>query len=333
MDYKWGALLTALLLLPIASAASGGGASGVSAQLLGASAQEAQCRNDFMVGYINAIIAAVPNSSASLSGLPGTLQADIVTLKGYAASGDVSGYRDYLRGTYDPALKTARETIAQTKPWRGASSDTRAGLKSSYAQLRQTFDACQLSAAQAFGQAKVAAYQQYLDEYANRTNMISSRNGTRGMDTGSMSQLVSDAGSQIVGPLQSAVSAASNVSGVREALGRYCLYDGCKDGVNFHLAARYEAVRLAATLAFVESRAGANASSYFAQADADLATAQATLASVGTSPYSDGGAQIHSELKAVAEDLKSGLASWRSAMRANRQGGRGRNNQSQGVSG
>jgi hypothetical protein len=328
MEFKWGVILAALMLLPMAFAAPGNASEGKT-MLLGAASAEAQCRADLMVGYLNAIILAVPNSSSTLSGDASALQADMATLKGYAASGDADAYRKYMQSTFNPALKAAREDIGK-RPWKGAGNSTISSLKSSYSQLRTTFDSCQLGALKSFAQERIAIYQNDLDNYTNRTNMIAGRNGSRGMDLSGLNQIENDARGQILDPLRSAISSASNASELRGALDKYCLYDGCKNGGNFHLAVRYGIARLDATLSAAQSRAGGNNSEIFSKAERDLSYAKAALAAIGTSKYDDGSrSSLEKTLKAVSGDMRDALAQARNSMRP--RGGAGMNQTGRGF--
>ena len=320
MEFKWGALLLAILLVPAAFAAPGGN-NATQAQLLSAASTEAQCRVDFTVGYLNSIITAVPNSSSTLGADVSSLQSDLSTLQGYAASNDASGYRNYLSSTFQPAFASVRSDI-EARPWKGSDNATLAGLKANYSQLLQNYQSCQLNALKSFAEAKIAVYSQALDMYANRTNSILNRNNT-GMDTSALNQLQADAKSQILDPLQSAISGATNASQLRDAFNQYCLFDGCANGVNYHLAVKYGIARLNATLDAVQARVGANNSALFTKAQSDLANAESALASIGGARYTDGNSGgLRSSLESVNGDIQSAMAQARNMM-GNRTGGFG----------
>jgi len=315
MDFKMILVLSALLALPAAYAASGG-ANGAQGQLLGAATAEAQCRVDFTVGYLNAISAAVPNASATLGADASALQADMATLDGYATSGDTAGYRSYLSGTMDPAFKAARNDVA-SRPWKGSGDATLSSLKASYLQLSQTLESCQLNAAKSFAQDKIAIYQQDIENYTSRTGAIAGRNGSIG--TGGLNQILSDAQSQVIGPLQAAISSAGNASDLRAALDKYCLYDGCKNGENFHLAVKYGLARLTATLSSAQSRMGANGTNYFAKAQQDLSSAQSEMSAIGTSQYTDSSrGALQDSMKSFTRDLRQAAAQIAQARAAGR---------------
>ena len=323
MEIKRIVLLAALLMLPVAYAAPGN-AIGMQGQLLSAASVEAQCRVDFMVGYLNAIVATVPNANANLGADVSALRADMATLQGYASSGDAEGYRSYLKGTFDPAFKDARNDI-ESRPWKGTGNETLSNLKTTYSQLRQTLESCQLNAAKSFAQAKVAVYQQDIENYSSRTSAIAGFNGSE-MNTGELDQVVSEAQSQILAPLQAAISSADSSSVLRAALNQYCLYDGCQNGENFHLAVRYEFARSVATLSSAQLRAGANGSNYFAKAQQDLSSVQSALSAIGTSAYTDSNRdQLQNILKTFNDDLRQAMAQMMQARAA----GRNRNDTNQ----
>ena len=333
MDFKWILVLSALLAMP--AYAASGGANGAQGQLLGAASAEAQCRVDFTVGYLNAIVAAVPNASATLGADASVLQADLATLKGYATSGDAAGYRSYLSGTMDPAFKAARNDI-QARPWKGSGNATLSSLKASYSQLRQTLESCQLNAAKSFAQDKIAIYQQDIENYTGRTGTLAGRNGS--IDTSGLGQILSDAQSQVIAPLEAAISSAGNASELRAALGKYCLYDGCPNGENFHLAVKYGLARLTATLSSAQSRMGANGTNYFAAAQRDLANAQSELSAIGASQYTDDSrGALQDSMKSFTSDLRQAAAQVAQARAAGRgmmngtRGGFGRNGTIRGM--
>jgi hypothetical protein len=77
----------------------------------------------------------------------------------------------------------------------------------------------------------------------------------RGINASDLLNLVGNAQSQIVVPLQNGVKSSANSSQVRTILYQYCLYDGCANGTNFHMAAKFESMKLADLLAAMSPKA------------------------------------------------------------------------------
>jgi hypothetical protein len=290
--------LLGLLLVPLANAAD---VNQTKQDMLNAAMANIACKADFMGGVISSIDANVP--SASLGSFADALKADEQNLQGMASAGDWEGFRSSVHGTFDPDMKSAREAVESLRKDDGKNltNDTRATLRADYEQLRTTYQACESSAMSQYAGAKIDWYNTVLDDYQARADRLNAK----GVQTSDLSALISDARSQIVSPLQAAVDAASNTSQVREALGQYCLFNGC-NGTNFHMAARFESDKLGDVLSYIQPTAqsdglGDNVTS----AQAQLGSVQSELSSIGTSEYADGQKdEVWSGIKSVAGDVK-----------------------------
>ncbi len=307
MEYKHAVLIALLLAMPLVSADSGN----LTSQYLSASAQQVKCKTDFMVGVIDSITSTV-NNSGSLSSFASALQSDESQLQTYADGGQVDSYRSYLQGTYDPELKSARDAIVQWRlaDGRNTTASERQTLRSDYASLRSTFDSCELSAVKDYADAKVTGYQAILAEYQKKADNLSAK----GIDTSNLTSLISQAQSTIVTPLQSALDSANDSKGVADAVRSYCLYNGCKNGTNFHFAAKWDIAKLTAIESYVQSKpASANFTSQLGQVTSDLTSASAMLQGIGTSDYQPGQqAQVWDPIKDAANVLTQVIHGMRS---------------------
>src|SRR3990167_6764806 len=74
----------------------------------------AKCKADFTVGVLNSYSTNLPNASA-LNQNADKLQADLTKLDGFEKESDIDGYRDFLKGTFDPDLKAARDSVQDVR--------------------------------------------------------------------------------------------------------------------------------------------------------------------------------------------------------------------------
>jgi hypothetical protein len=107
----------------------------------------------------------------------------------------------------------------------------------------------------------------------------------KGIDVSSLNKIISDATAQIITPLQNAVSSANDATSINNAIKGYCLFDGCANGINFHLAAKFEIAKL--QIAFNKINSNQNVSqTSITQLQTDITTASGILTQVGTGQYS-----------------------------------------------
>ncbi len=135
----------------------------------------------------------------------------------------------------------------------------------------------------------------------------------KGIDTSAMTSLIQDAKTQIIAPLQSAIESATDGKSLADALHKYCLFDGCKDGTNFHFAAKWEIAKLSAMENYVKAQP--KAANYTTQLDkvtSDLNSANAGLSAVGSSQYDDHQSTVWDPIKDAAETLKQVIHGMRS---------------------
>ena len=118
-----------------------------------------------------------------------------------------------------------------------------------------------------------------------------------------MTQIVADARAHIVTPLQQAVQAATTEFELKAVLKKYCLYGGCKEGINYHLAAKYDLEKATALLAYAKAQQNISTEK-IAQAQTYLDTARVALNRIGTGQYTDEGKEIFSGIKNANQAFK-----------------------------
>jgi hypothetical protein len=136
--------------------------------------------------------------------------------------------------------------------------------------------------------------------YQNQANNLASR----GLNASSLNELLQNAQAQIVSPFATAINQASNTSQIRAALNEYCLFDGCRNGTNFHLAAHFSLQSLTIQLNYLETDKNVSSSS-LASVQAYLNNASSILQTVGTKAYVNGqGDNIFDNLSAASKAMQ-----------------------------
>ena len=97
---------------------------------------------------------------------------------------------------------------------------------------------------------------------------------------------VSKANSTIVLPFESAINDATNVSQLEAAVQRFCLFDGCPNGIDGHLAAHFDYDKLSAVVAKLQTyNLTRNQTTELNTAQGYLSAADSALAQAGISKY------------------------------------------------
>ncbi len=244
-----------------------------------AAAQYAQCKTNFTSAFIGQAASAVPRLS-SLGKYSATLQSESAQLASIAAAGSVPAFRAYLSGTYDPELNAISANASAQMRAANLSRNQTSQLRLLYNSSLSAYSACRLNSIRSAAMKKLALFNGSIASYQRETNTLSQQ----GIGTGALNLLLQNARSRIVAPLASAVAGATNSSQVSAALNQYCLFDGCRNGTNFHLAAHFELDKLAAEVSYLESTRNMSSSS-MAAAQADLGNATLMLSTVGNSVY------------------------------------------------
>ena len=156
-------------------------------------------------------------------------------------------------------------------------------LKASMESLQSTYKSLRDAESTCFDVKEYAGL--VLDYYSTTLNSYELRAqdlAGRGINASNLLSLVGNARSQAVAPLQNGVNSAANSSQVRMILNQYCLYDGCADGTNFHMAVKFEAMRMADLLAAMSPKAAEEGlSSNVTAAQASLNAANTKISSWG----------------------------------------------------
>lgn len=296
---KYGIILVLLLIAPFVSATSGN--QNEQAHLL-ASSTDVKCKTDFAIGVIDSAIKNAPNSSGDLSQYKTKLQSDAEQLKNYAQVGDKEKYSQFLHETFE---KDAKETISAIVELRKSriGKDAREVLRTEYDQLKKNYQSCHEEAVKKFAFNKLSVYEQEIKKYEEKIEALKAKD----IKTDSLSKIVTDANNQIVIPLKNELNSANDSKSTKEVLDKYCLFNGCKNGTNFHLAAKFEMEKLNLILSNLEQKIGADK---VAKAKEELMAAQKILATTGSEKYNPED-QIWTHIKSASEEIKAVIKSTR----------------------
>jgi hypothetical protein len=265
-----------MLILPSAAFAE----SSPNPQFLQAAMTRITCNINFVTGFIGDVIAVVPSAS-SLSQDVNKINTDVTTLQGYVDTNDKASFSSFVKNTYRPDLKTANTDARSIIKAANLTGDQKTTLKSDHSSLRLTYKSCMYLALEQFASAKTSIYQTAISKMQNRSATMSAK----GLDTTSLNQVISGADAQLAA-LKNAISSANDTKSLKAALGSNCLYNGCKNGINFHFAAKSAAASQQSALNHIQTLP--NATSYrsqITQAQNDLNGAQSILDTVGTGQY------------------------------------------------
>ncbi|MFH0884537.1 MAG: hypothetical protein V1861_02405 [Candidatus Micrarchaeota archaeon] len=280
MEYKY-ALLFALLLVPFASAIEGLDVEREAA--LNAAMDNVECKTDFMVGVIDSMVENIEGVDY-LNDHVDVLNTDEAQLQEYADEGDGQSFKDYVRDSYAPHMREAKDDIHDARLEANITPEIKAELRDDYNSLGADYEACNLDSLERFAEAKLNGYEEVLELAEDKVANLSGK----GVDTSSLTALIEDAREEIVDPLSEALENADNSTEVHDAIAQYCLFNGCPNGTNFHFAAKFEAEKLESILEFIADDAeAAGLGDDVDSAQEDIDAAQAVIDEAGTSQYTE----------------------------------------------
>ena len=275
--------------------------------VLNASMTFISCQTDFAVGVGNSFLTNIPNGTYSnaISTNITALESDRTQLQSYASSGNVSAFRTYVFYNYSTDL--IKLTFSFFKDAIGQKPSVLNRIRTDYSSLKITYENCSFSALRTAALLKVDAYNQIIDNYQQKINNIS----TKINDTSSLTQILADANSTIIQPLQSAINTANDSQSLRNAFRSYCLFNGCVNGTNFHLAAKFNLARLQLILNYIKATPPySNQTDKISQAQNYLDAASSALVVTGASTYAGNESQeVWSNEIAAGNVMKTILSS------------------------
>ena len=229
-----------------------------------------------------------------------TLQSDTSSLSSLASAGNVTAFRVYLRGTYDPELNRIAKNVSASIKSSNLTANVTAGLRHDYNVTLANYKSCNIDSSKGYALKKLEFFNGSISNYQDKAEDLASK----GLDASALDMMIQNAKTQIVAPFGAAIGQASNASQIQTALNAYCLFNGCKNGTNFHLAAHFSLQSLTTQLDYLETDKNVSASSLGGAQDL-LNDASSMLLTVGTKAYANGQANvIFSNLTAASKAMQ-----------------------------
>jgi hypothetical protein len=298
------AAVATLFILALAIPAFSAGAlagSTYEQQILQARYDLVSARVNFATGVLTDTATLVVNASDLMAHVD-VLNGDLDALRRYVDANDKSGFESYLSGTIRPdmeaALDALKSDMRQFKEW-GVSAETIAQLREDYQARKAMFEQETNAAILEFGNIRLSFYNDVMSRADAR--IVELRD--KGIDVSAMQGVVAGAESNVVGPLQSAVS-SGDASAVKQELHDKCLGNGALYSYHFYAKIDLEALKAISD----KIEASTNNSTILGQLDRvneRLSAAESTLSVVGTRPYmAEQQSQVWDNLKAASEGLR-----------------------------
>ncbi len=273
------------------------------ASVLSSAYAYADCKAVFATGY--ASYAASLGGNLSTIGKEGAfLGSDASELGSIASSGNSSAFSAYLHGSFDPELNSLSHNLTSTVRSSDLNATEMAKLRAYYNSSLTAYAACASNATEAFGSRILLRYNKSISEMSDTISALNSK----GINTTNLTVLVQGAKTEIIAPLSSGLASAKNLSQAKTVVSEYCLFNGCANGTNMHLAARFTLEKLTLELSYLESKSNSSSTNTgFAEASSNLTIASQVLASVGTAAYSGNqSAEIWSSLNRASARMRFG---------------------------
>jgi hypothetical protein len=300
MGYTSRAVFTIAFLLLLASANTVfAQTTNANQTLLQSAYVNAACKTNFTTAFIGHVTTVVP-SLGSLGQYSALLRGDASRLSALAAAGNITAYKNYVSGTYDPDLNRIAKNVSSAIRAANLTANTIATLRQNYNATLSSYKSCNLQSAKEYALQKLNMFNNSIRNYQEQASDLSSK----GLDAGSLDLLLQNAQSQIVSPFENAINTATNASQIYAAINSYCLFDGCRNGTNFHLAAHFSLQSLSAQEDYLELNKNISTAS-LAPADTDLNNASSLLQTVGIKAYAKSqGDNIFDNLSAASKAMQ-----------------------------
>ena len=254
---------------------------------LGRALANINCKIDFIKGIINSTLTAIPEGEGNLSGFIAVFEDDEKNLQNYADKGDREGFKNYVKEKVEKDLKEARKAVHN---WRSmnagnVSKEERKALKDDYASLRAEFQECHFNSLKSEVRGRIEAYNTILGNYVK----MADRYEERGANVSLLRDVIDDARIQVITPLENIAGNATDINSLNAAFKKYCLFNGCKNGFNFHLAKKFEIAKINSVIEYLRANQNASEASnkYLDTAKENIDSASDILSKIGTGKYSE----------------------------------------------
>jgi hypothetical protein len=305
MDYKY--VVLALFLVPMATA-SPGIFDEPKGDALDAAMEHVQCRAEFTIAVMESQMEHLGGNG--LHDDIDAIEDDLEELQDLADNGDIHGFRSYLWVVFADNMLDARQNAMEHRNQANMTHQVRLKLRSDYFDAKDDFDSCNAGALSHYADAKLDGYNVLLEAAEERAENLSEK----GLDTSGLEELIDDAQEQVVGPLEDELDGAESAVEIREALGSYCMFNGCRDGFNFHMAAKWNIEKLDQILVLIEEDAeSAGLGDDWDDASGYISDADDALSAVGDDQYEGTEhSDVWDNIRSASETLKDVISELRS---------------------
>lgn len=267
--------------------------------------ENAKCRVDFTSDLIDSMVEESPEEEGLLD-YQDTLNDDMDELYGMAQEGNREGFRLYLRETFEPNFREAKEEMREARNRIREGEEQGQGkmlrLRNEYMELNGTYAECHYETMGDIAQERIRWMNQVLAHWSEKSDDISGK----GVDTSELDGVVDNAEEEIVDALEDEVDSATTGYQVRKAIGGYCLGNGCPNGKNHHFYAKAEIAKLNGILAYLEEDAEeAGLEEEVSEAEGYLESADGGVQETGQNQYRQGmGESVWNDIKGAAETIR-----------------------------
>gem|GEM_PF-5137954 len=258
------------------------------------------CKIDFTIAVLGAYERNINNTNFSL--LISNLTKDKNMLIEQATTGNASKIREFVKNNVDTDLKSARIGVDSHRSLKhgGLKKEQKQALKDEYKKVHDIFKTCQQNGMKNLGEKRVEAYTKILEQHTALTDKFEAK----GLNASGMRKVISDANAQVIVPLKDAIAKANSSDELHSTIKKYCLFNGCKNGVNFHFAAKFEIERLSATLAHIKSKEINISDEQVMKVQNMINSMKGLIVDTGTAQYAEDGKMIRGNIRGAYDDLK-----------------------------
>ena len=246
---------------------------------------------------------AVDENASGINELIIEINSNLSALEGYADSGDKANYNSQAVATNASigSLNAQIRNAIRTDMKGMANREKRVQLQQQHQANRTEFVECRKNSNLSFVLARVNSYGNIISAWENKIQKY----GDRNMDVAGMNQVIADAQTQVIAPLQSAYD-SGDYNAAKDAVKTHCLYDGCDSG-NFHFSARIEIAKMNAFMYAVQTAAGDfNMSAEWQQGIDSINAASEALNGINGAKYTEETrASVWDSIKACGETLRT----------------------------
>ena len=280
---QYTALIASLMLvMPYVAYADQGSISQYASQRLQIQMASMTCYNAYFTGYFNDVVTVINNATvtSSLSNDMTKLGTNFSALQADANAGNKTQFKTDVK-TYDSNVRTAN-LDARTAIKNTHDKNVYSTLKSDMVQLKAVHKSCTSGVKQ---EQKAKLREQMFNKDLLHEQKITNKLAAHGANTTELNQTINLASNQIQA-FETAVNNAQNSTQLEAALHSFCLYNGCKNPDNFHLAAKIAIESNQAQLNFLATKNSTSSYQVIVnQAQTDLNNAQTALDQVGSNKY------------------------------------------------